>query len=166
VLWLWVVGCGISRADVELMRSSTSVGPACYFEPVTGMIAVLMFNFALREPQAGRMRAVGARRWRRSSSTNSYRSQRGFWLALADLDPVLGRALRWPRSEGAGARWGQSGFVWPDDGVRRRGFRRDGDRARVGNIGEIAPAAFSSSFHTEYDRLAVELRALRRVPAT
>jgi hypothetical protein len=51
---LWVVGLAISRADVELMRSSTSVRPACSSSRSRVIIAVLMFNFALRESAAGR----------------------------------------------------------------------------------------------------------------
>src|SRR4029079_2192079 len=114
------------------------------------LIAVLMFNFALREPKRSR-----ATLWVLAMAPLLFHQfmsfTRGFWLALAVSIPFSVVAYG-GRGRAAGARWRQSGFVLGTMltfavtaavvMATALGF---------GNIGEIAAGRFSSSFATKYD---------------
>jgi len=150
VLWLWIVGLGHFARGVQIYAIEHIRVGGNYFEPVTGLIAVLMFNFALREPK--RSRAV---LWVLAIAPLLFHQfisfTRGFWMALAAAIP-FSVVLYGGRGLGAGPRWRQAGFVLSV----MMGFAVTGALAIAtalgfGNIGEIAAGRFNSSFQTTYD---------------
>jgi len=149
IVWLWMMGFGhfVLGAYVYSVIHARTIG--VYFEPVPGVVSMILFNFALREPKRSRVLL-----WLLAMTpllAHQFLSfTRGFWFAIV-AGVVFSVAIYVGRGVGVRARARRATLALAVlAGVAAIGVIGIGLGLGIGKIWELAGSRVASSTGTKY----------------